>query len=162
MSQLVNMTTVASLLSFIVLIVLLRRVGWNQILEVMASRQRRIESALKDAADARQEAEALRQRLERDLEGARQEAQQLLTRAEKTAAEQAEEILASARQAAERTQAQAVEEIRTEREEALRSIRAEVADLAVEVAERVLRAELDERKTRELIERALMEVEVVS
>jgi F-type H+-transporting ATPase subunit b len=158
MGALVNGTTIASLLSFIVLIVLLRIVGWNRIVDIMVQRQRRIEGALEDAARARQEAEALRARLEDELTGARKEAQRLLERAEKTAAERAQELLATARQAAERLQAQAAEEIRAERDEALRSIRAEVADLSLRIAERVLMAELDEKKSRDLVERALGEV----
>jgi F-type H+-transporting ATPase subunit b len=158
MGVLVNGTTLAALLSFVVLVLLLRQVGWGRIMDIMVRRQQRIERALSEAAEARSQAEALKAQMEADLARARQEAQAVLERAEKTAAERAQEILQAAREAAERSRAQALEEIRAEREEALRSIRSEVADLALRIAERVVRAELEGPRQREVLERAVADL----
>lgn len=93
MGVLVNATALATIVSFLVLAFLLARLAWKPLRQIMTDRQTRIASALKEAADSREEAQALRAQLEADRAGARAEAQKLLERAEKTAKEQASEIV---------------------------------------------------------------------
>ena len=158
MGVLVNDTALATIVSFLILVFLLSRLAWKPLRQMMADRQNRIASALKDAADSREEAQALRAQLEADRANARAEAQKLLERAEKTAKEQASEIVAAAKAAASQLQVSAAAEIQAEREEALRSIRSEVADLAMRIAERVVRAELEGERQKAVLEQALRDV----
>jgi F-type H+-transporting ATPase subunit b len=158
MGLLVNDTALAAIVSFLVLAFLLSRLAWKPLRQLMADRQNRIAAALKEAAESREEAQALRRQLEEERAAARAEAQRLLERAEKTAREEAAEIVAAAREAAAQMQAAAAAEIQAERQEALRAIRAEVADLALRIAERVVRAELDGERQRAVLEQALNEV----
>jgi F-type H+-transporting ATPase subunit b len=158
MGLLVNGTALASIVSFLVLVFLLSRLAWKPLRQIMADRQSRILSALKEAADAREEAQALRRQLDDERREARLEAQRLLERAEKAAREEAQEIVAAAKTAAQQLQAAATAEIAAEREAALTSIRTEVADLALRIAERVVRAELDGERQRALLEQALNDV----
>lgn len=158
MGVLVNDTVLATIVSFLILAFLLSRLAWKPLRQMMADRQNRIASALKDAADSREEAQALRAQLEADRANARAEAQKLLERAEKTAKEQASEIVAAAKAAASQLQVSAAAEIQAEREEALRSIRSEVADLAMRIAERVVRSELEGERQKAVLEQALRDV----
>jgi F-type H+-transporting ATPase subunit b len=158
MGALVNDTALASIVSFLVLAYLLSRLAWKPLRELMAARQGRIASALADAAEQREEAVRLSRQLELDRQNARDEAQRLLDRAEKTAREEAAEIVASAKAAVVQLQASAQAEIQAERQEALRAIRSEVADLAMRIAERVVRSELDGERQRSVLDQALSDV----
>jgi len=158
MGALVNPTALASIVSFLVFAVILRAVAWDPLRELMAKRQERIASALAEAAHGREEAQQLREQLERDRQDARQEAQRMLERAEKTAHEEAAEILTQAKAAAAQLQASAQAEIQAERQEALRAIRTEVADLAMRIAERVVRADLAGDRQREVLEQAMADL----
>ncbi len=153
-----NGTALASIVSFLVLAYLLSRLAWQPLREIMLSRQQRIASALQEAAERREEAQRLALQLEQDRQSARDEAQRLLERAEKTAREEAAQIVAAAKTAAEQLAASAEADIRAEREEALRAIRGEVADLAMRIAERVVRAELQGERQRAVLEQALSDV----
>jgi len=158
MGALVNATALASIVSFLVLAYLLSRLAWQPLRTLMAKRQERITSALEEAAQGREEAQRLREQLERDRQDARDEAQRMLERAEKTAREEAAEILAQAKASATQLQASAQAEIQAERQEALRAIRSEVADLAMRIAERVVRAELAGDRQREVLEQAVADL----
>lgn len=155
---LVNGTALASMISFIILVVFLSRVAWQPLRKLMADRQDRIAKALSDAAQAREEAERLRAELEADRTRARSEAQAIMARSEEAAKARAAEILAQAQEAAERARKAALAEIEAEREQALRSIRDEVAELSLRIAERVLGEELRGDRQREVLERAVADV----
>lgn len=158
MGVLVNETVLATIVSFLILAFLLSRLAWKPLRQMMTDRQSRIAGALKEAADSRHEAQALRAQLDSERAGARAEAQKLLERAEKTAKEEASEIVAAAKAAAAQLHISAAAEIQAERDEALRSIRSEVADLAMRIAERVVRAELDGERQKAVLEQALRDV----
>lgn len=155
---LVNGTSIAALISFIILAVFLSRVAWQPLRKLMAARQERISKSLNDAAQAREDAEKLRAQLEADQARARSEAQAMMARSEDIAKARMAEILAQAQEAAERTRKTALAEIEAEREQALRSIRAEVAELSLRIAERVLGEELRGERQREVLERAVADV----
>lgn len=158
MGALVNATALASIVSFLVLAYLLSRLAWKPLRELMLARQQRIAAALEEAAQRHEEAKRLSVQLEEDRQNARDEAQRLLERAEKTAREEAMEIVAAAQAAAAQLQAAARADIEAEREEALRAIRSEVADLAMRIAERVVRSALDGERQRAVLEQALSDV----
>lgn len=158
MGALVNATALASIVSFLVLAYLLSRLAWKPLRELMLARQTRIAAALAEAAQRHEEAQRLSVQLEQDRQNARDEAQRLLERAEKTAREEAVEIVAAAKAAVAQLQASARADIEAEREEALRAIRSEVADLAMRIAERVVRSELEGDRQRAVLEQALSDV----
>lgn len=158
MGALVNATALASIVSFLGLAYLLSRLAWKPLRELMLARQQRIAAALEEAAQRHEEAQRLSVQLEEDRQNARDEAQRLLERAEKTAREEAMEIVAAAQAAAAQLQASARADIEAEREEALRAIRSEVADLAMRIAERVVRSALDGERQRAVLEQALSDV----
>lgn len=158
MGALVNATALASIVSFLVLAYLLSRLAWQPLRRIMVARQERIAGALEQAAQQREEAQRLAEQLELDRQHAREEAQHLLERAERTAREEAAEILAAAKASVARLEASVQADIAAEREEALRAIRSEVADLALRIAERVVRSALDGERERAVLEQALTDM----
>lgn len=158
MGLLVNGTALASIVSFLVLAFLLSRLAWQPLRKLMSDRQMRIESALTEASEARTEAQALRRQLEDERAQSRVEAQRIMERAERAAKEEATEIVAAAKAAAQNLASTAQAEIQAEREHALSAIRSEVADLAMRIAERVVRAELDGERQKAVLEQALRDM----
>jgi F-type H+-transporting ATPase subunit b len=71
-----------------------------------------------------------------------------------------QELEQKAREQADQIITQAKKEIGQERERAIQALRAEVADLAVMAAGRVIGETLDPKKHRELIDRAIEEAEL--
>ena|SRR2546422_5682089 len=146
-----------SIVNFLVLLYLLRRYLWIPIGTVLADRAEKIREGLAAAEAARRERERMRQEAEALLDRARQEAQALAERVTKTAEEAAAEIAARAKSEAERIVERARAEAELAQRQALAELRAQVADLAVLAASRILEKEIDAQSHRRLVERTLEE-----
>ncbi|MDD2642999.1 MAG: F0F1 ATP synthase subunit B [Bacteroidales bacterium] len=130
-------------IAFGILFLVLARFGWPLITGVVERRNEKIRSALADAAAARKLLATLKQQEEKILQQSRDEQakvieqtahlrQQLLDEAREAARTESRQIL-------DRTRAQ----IEKERDIAIREVRAYAATLSVEVAEKLLKKQLD-------------------
>ena len=144
-------TLIAAAINFILLVILLRLVAYKPILAVLEARRQRVVDHLAKADADRAEAERLREETERHLVEAKQEAQAILDRAQRAAAAEEAEILNHAREEAARLLAVAREEIAGERRQAVKEIQAQVADLSVLMAEKLLRGHLDPEAGHRLV-----------
>jgi F-type H+-transporting ATPase subunit b len=88
---------------------------------------------------------------------ARKEAAALIASANKIATDTRDEILAQARTDAEAATERAREEITAEKEKAMAELRAQVADLALEAAGKLVRSDMNATTQRRLVEEFLSE-----
>jgi F-type H+-transporting ATPase subunit b len=89
---------------------------------------------------------------------ARKEAAEMLARANKIAEDTRNEILTDARTEAEKVSQRAREEIVAEKDRAMSELRAQVADLALEAAAKLVRSDMNATTQRRLVEEFLAEV----
>ena len=155
-----NLTLLIQDLAFIVLMVLLVRYLYRPISQVLEARTKRIAEGLRAAEEAKKDRQAAEAEYQERLAEARREGQALLDRIAKQAEELRKELEAKARDQAEGLIARARAEIQHEREKAVQDLRAQVADLAVMAAGRIIGESLDAKKHRELIERTIEEAEI--
>jgi F-type H+-transporting ATPase subunit b len=134
-------------------IIVLKPVG-----RMIAERRDRIEQGLKDADAARRDREAAADQRQAILQEARREANEILTRAQRLADEAREQGVADTRSDIERMRAQAVAEIDAERQKALGDVRAQVADLALLAAGKVVGETLTDQRERRLVDEFLAQV----
>ena len=151
-------TVVVELIAFLLMLAVLARYVYPEIVKVAEARQRAIAEQLKQAETARAEAEAHLKEAEAKLAEARRSAQSVIDAAGKSAEQLRQELKAKAEEESKRTIENARKQIEAERDQAIRSVRSEVADLVVTATEKVIGETLDERKHRQLIERSIQEV----
>lgn len=144
--------------NFLILLFLLNRFLFKPILARLDERQAKISRGLEDAEAASRDREQARAEREAAVEEARSEAQAMIARSTKIAEDTRNEILATARADAEKVTQRAREEIRAEKEQAMAELRAQVADLALAAAGRLVKAEMDGPTQRRLVEDFLAEV----
>jgi len=89
------------------------------------------------------------------LEKARNEAADLIRRNQAEVAAAKTELMASAKKESEALLAQARASIEEERRAAVADLRAQVVDIAIEAAGRLLQTQMDEKKQRQLVEEYL-------
>ncbi|MDI6813602.1 MAG: F0F1 ATP synthase subunit B [Desulfitobacteriaceae bacterium] len=154
----INYTLVAQVLSFLVLVWVVSKFAWTPLMNVMEKRRQGIEETLAQAAKERQQAEQIKREYQEEMKKARQEAQELISRASKVGEERAVEILAGAREEAEKLKVSALADIQRERDRAIADVKAQVADLSVAVAERLIHQKLDYVGQEQLIEQFIQEV----
>jgi F-type H+-transporting ATPase subunit b len=137
-----------TLVSFLVLLVLLKKLAWKPMLGAIHERERSIEEALNKAELARLEMSRLSSENETLMKEARLERDQLL----KEAKELKDEILAEAKNQAQVEGAKLIEkakiEINNQKVAALDEVKNQVATLSLEIAEKVLRKQFDNEKAQ--------------
>jgi F-type H+-transporting ATPase subunit b len=140
---------------FVVLLVLLRAVAWQPLMTGLARRESaiaaRIEEAERDAAEMATQLQAYRDK----LTAATQEAQEIVSRARRDAEAVAEKVRSAAAEDAVRERQRALADIESAKKVALHEIAEKGADMAVGLAGRIVRRELDPQDHAELIRETL-------
>jgi len=151
-------TIVVELITFLVMLAILARYVYPEVVKRAETRQRLIADQLKEAEKARAGAEANLKEAEAKLSEARKTAQSVIDAAGKSAEQLRQELKQKAEDEAKRLLEAARKEIEVEREQAIQSVRKEVAGLVVSATEKVIGETLDAGKHKQLIERAIAEV----
>ncbi len=140
-----------TLVSFLVLLVLLKKLAWKPVLTAIHERERSIEDALNKAELAREEMSRLSNENEVLLKEARAERDQIL----KEAKELKDQIVAEAKTAAQVEGAKLIEkakiEINNQKIAALDEVKNQVAALSLEIAEKVLRKQFDDKQKQDAL-----------
>jgi F-type H+-transporting ATPase subunit b len=141
-----------------VVLFLLRKFAWGPILTALQERERGIAEALGAADRARTEMAALNSENERLLQEARAERDRMLREAREMGDAVVAEARSKAKAEADREVAAARDAIAVERKAALADIKVEVANLSLDIAEQVLRRQLDRPAVQaELVDRLIEE-----
>jgi F-type H+-transporting ATPase subunit b len=145
----------ATLIIFIILMLLLKKFAWGPLMGIMTQREELIASEIEAAENSRQESQQLLEEQRSLLKEARTEAQAIVENAKKQGDVQREEIITVARAEANRLKESAVREIETEKEKAIAAVRDEVVTLSVLAASKVLGKQISEEDNRALIEETI-------
>tara|TARA_B100000575_G_C23040738_1_gene599010 strand:- start:542 stop:1036 length:495 start_codon:yes stop_codon:yes gene_type:complete len=127
---------------FIILLVLLKRMAWTPILNNVDARNKSIEDSLEAAKNARDEMSNLKADNDRILKEARAERDEMLKEARELKANIISEAKNAAKDEADKMIASAKVVIENEKAGAISELKNTVGALSVDIAEKVLRAEL--------------------
>ena len=148
---------VTHLLSFIILMIVLKIFLYKPIVNMLDQRSQRVRESLEAAERAREESAASQEEVQAQLEAARAEGQQLIASAREVAGRFREEETAKVRQEIEAERSRATANIQRERDTAIEQLRSEFADLAITAAERVVERSLDQQAHQDIIDHVLEE-----
>jgi F-type H+-transporting ATPase subunit b len=154
----INGTVIVEILTFLIMLAVLARYVYPQVVRLAEARQRAIADQLREAEKDRADAEARIKQAQANLDEARKTAQQVIDAANKAGEQVRQDLRQKAEEDARRIAESARKQIESERDQAIRSVRAEVADLVVQATEKVIGEALDERKHMALIQRSIEEV----
>ncbi|NRB83231.1 MAG: F0F1 ATP synthase subunit B [Winogradskyella sp.] len=150
-----------TLITFLVLLFILRKFAWKPILGAVSDREEGIKNALASAENARKEMENLQADNERILQEARAEREAML----KDAREIREQTIAKAETEAQEKASKIIEKaqaaIESEKKAAMAELKSHVAGLSIDIAEKVVRGELSNKdKQLKLVEDMLGETKL--
>ena len=139
-------------LTFLFLLIILRKFAWKPILGAVNEREEGIEQALLSAENARMEMQNLKADNERILNEARAEREAMLKDAREIKTKMIADAKDEAQSQANNMIEQAQKAIESEKKSAMAELRNQVAILSVDIAEKVVRAELSNKdKQLELV-----------
>lgn len=148
---------VSFIVSFLLLLGLLRLVLYKPITRMLDQRSAKIKESLEQAEHIKQESLRAEETVKAQIETGRKEGQAIVAQAAQTAEKVKAEARAEARQEAEALIAKARVEIERERQEGFDQLRQEFVDLAILAAEKVINQALDKKAHQRLIEEVMEE-----
>nr|WP_152611370.1 F0F1 ATP synthase subunit B [Psychroserpens mesophilus] len=145
-------------LLFVLLVLLLKKYAWKPMLNAVNDREEGIKNALDSAEKAKREMENLQADNQKLLKEARAEREAMLKEARDIKNKMIEDAKDQAKEEAGKLVAQAQASIETEKKAAIAELKSQVANLSIEIAEKVVREELSNKdKQIKLVESMLGE-----
>lgn len=154
-------TAVTTLLIFLGLVAILGKYAWGPITDGLKAREDKIREDIEAAERARAASEKAQMEYQTRLEGAEARVRDLIAQAQADGQQLATRIKMQAQEEAEEAKERAVRDIENSRREAVDQIRAETAELATAIAEKILRREVNRDDQKRLIEESLNEFQTV-
>ena len=144
------------LLIFIFLVLLLKKFAWKPILDTVNERESSIKNAMSEAEKARNEMASIQESNQKVLKEARAEREALLKEARATSAEMVALAKTNAQTEANKIIAQSQEAIINEKRTAVNELKNQVAQISLEIAEKIIETELDNKdKQAQLVDKLL-------
>lgn len=150
---------IAGIIAFAIVFFFIWRYAVPAINRALEQRQAAISGQIQDAEKAKAEAESLLADYKAHLAEARAEANRIVEEARSDAEQVRADTLAKAEEEAAQIRAKAREDASSEKDRALSEARAEVGDISVDLAGKIVGESLDANAHRELIDRYLADLE---
>jgi F-type H+-transporting ATPase subunit b len=141
-----------TLITFLVVAFVLRRVAWGPLLSAVNEREKQIQSSIDAAKKERAEAEKLLSEQKSAIAQARAEAAEQLRKTTSDMEKLREDLMAKSRKESEDLKVDARKSIEAERVKAVADLKNEAVNLAIQIAEKLLSEKLDDSKHRALAE----------
>lgn len=149
---------IATILNLFIQVYLIKRFLFKPINEMLEKRRAKADAQIQDAVKAKDEALAMKEEYEKNMQDAKNKANEILTTAQKTAAVQCEEMLKDAALQAAAMKEKAEADIAQEKRKAVNEIKGEIGGMAMEIAGKVIEREISEEDHAKLIDEFITNV----
>ncbi|MEY8442305.1 F0F1 ATP synthase subunit B [Lactobacillaceae bacterium 24-114] len=140
------------IVTFIILMLLIKHFAWKPVTEMMKKRADKIANDIDIAAKSRESAEKMAAKRQTELQNSRQEAAEIINNAKKSGEAQRTQIVESAQNDAQALKQRAQEDANQARRDALNSAKDDVANLSIEIASKLIQKELNADDQKALID----------
>ena len=140
------------IVTFIILMLLVKHFAWGPVTDMMKKRADKIASDIDNAARSRENAEKMAAKRQAELQNSRQEAADIVSNAKKSAETQRAQIVEAAQNDAQALKQQAQQDADQARRDALNGAKDDVANLSIEIASKLIQKELKANDQKELID----------
>jgi len=148
-------------ISFLILLLILRKYAWKPVLKMLKHREETIENALNEAERAREEAAVLDEQNKTLLKQNNEKHLEMMSEIEKIRTQKMQEAKDEARQKTEQMMKEAQESIENERQLAFAELKNDMADISVDIASKILKEQLkSDNKVEEFAQMLVDEMEL--
>ena len=136
------------LIAFVIVLLILAKAGWPMIMDAVDKRNTHIADSLLAAEEANNALAGIEQKRQESMAAAQAEQIQMMKESQELKAQLIEEAKTQARQEAEKIVADARLKMEKEQAEAMAEMKNEVIALSVEIAEKLLQRELNDKQSQ--------------
>ncbi len=147
-----------TIIIFIILLFILRKLAWKPLISSLNNREQMIKDSVDKAERLRQEAEKMVEENKKLLERADAESRKIINEGKAYADKVRNELLAKANQDTNRMVEQAKSDIEREKVSAMNELKNEIANLAIQAAEKIIDENLDEKKQKKIVDNIIKQI----
>lgn len=136
------------LIGFLIVLFILAKVGWPMIMGAVTKRNQHISDSLLAAKEANEALAGIEEAKQKAIAESQAEQLRIMKESQELKSKLIEEAKSQAREEAEKIVADAHLRIQKEQAEAMNQIKAEVVTLSVDIAEKLLQRELNDKKAQ--------------
>ena len=155
---LVPWTFIIQIINLFIQVYLIKKFLFKPINDILEKRKNLADKAIKDAREAQEEADSLKNQYETSLTNAHAEAAQIVSDAQKEAQNKADTLVKEAQAEAASIKARAAADIEQEKKKAVNEAKDEIGSLAMEIAGKVVEKEINESDHKKLIDEFINQV----
>ena len=149
---LVPWTFIAQIINLFIQMYLIKRFLFKPINNILEKRKELADKEIREAREAKEEADSLKDQYESSLTNAHAEAAQIVSDAQKEAQSKADAMVKEAQQEATDIKARAAADIEQEKKKAINEAKDEIGGLAMDIAGKVVEKEINEADHKKLID----------
>lgn len=147
-----------TLITFITLLLILKKVAWKPILTALDQREKAIKDSLDKAEKANEEAKKILDENQANLAKAEDESRKIIEQSRVYAEKLKEQMLLAGKEQAKKILEEATAEIDRKKDAAFDELKTQVAEIAVQAAEKILKTNLDAEKNKKLADTFISEI----
>lgn len=144
--------------AFALVLFVLNKFAFPKLREAVEAREQQIQSDLEAAERAKTEAENEKRQYQQQIADARSEANRIVEDARQQAEQVRKDLIAKAEKEAEQITARAQESIEAERSRTVQELQGTIADMSIQLAEKVVGRSIDAAAQREMVDAYIKEV----
>lgn len=144
--------TLMTVISFIVLLLIIRKVAWVPLMNVLEERSKKIHDDITKAESEKSDSLQANKLAQDELRKAKAQASQIILQAKKQSVLIQDSMLNEAKADVERLHETTKREIELERRRIMHEMRDEITSISIEMAEKVLNREIKEADHRRLVD----------
>ncbi len=149
---LVPWTFIIQIINLFIQVYLIKKFLFKPINDILEKRRNLADKEIKEAREAKDEADSLKVQYEESLSSAHAEAARIVSEAQKEAQNKADTLLHEAETEAAGIKAKANADIEQEKKKAINEAKDEIGSLAMEIAGKVVEKEINESDHKKLID----------
>ena len=149
---LVPWTFIAQIINLFIQMYLIKKFLFKPINDILEKRKNLADRTIREAREAKEEADSLKDQYEDSLTSAHAEAAQIVSDAQKEAQNKADALVKEAQEEVAGIKARAAADIEQEKKKAVNEAKDEIGSLAMDIAGKVVEKEINEADHKKLIE----------
>ena len=149
---LVPWTFIIQIINLFIQVFLIKKFLFKPINDILEKRRNLADKEIKEAREAKTEADSLKEQYESSLTNAHAEAAQIVSDAQKEAQSKADTLVKDAQEEAAGIKARAAADIEQEKKKAINEAKDEISSRAMDIAGKVVEKEINEADHKKLIE----------
>lgn len=147
-----------TVITFIILVLILKKVAWKPILTALDKRESDIKESLAQAEKAKDEAKKILEENQANLAKAEEESKKIIEQSRAYAESLKEQMIKDSKEQAKKIVDEASSEIQRKKDSAFEELKGQIAEIAVNAAEKIIRESLDVQKSKKVVDNYLNEV----